>query len=69
VVYGCTGLPCVLSLLAGCDPSGFVCGVCLVSCGLVAAVLLFVGCRQFLGVVEAGIGFRYLKKSISKEKS
>jgi hypothetical protein len=25
-------------------------------------VLLFVGCRQFLGIVEARIGFRNLKK-------
>jgi hypothetical protein len=38
-----------------------VCGVCLVSCGLVATVLLLVGCRQFLGIVEAETWFRYLK--------
>jgi hypothetical protein len=36
--------------------------VCVVSCSLVAAVLLTVGCRQFLGIVEAGTWFRYLKK-------
>jgi hypothetical protein len=38
--------------------------VCLVSCDLVVVVLLFVGCRQFLGIVEAGTRFLYLKKYI-----
>jgi hypothetical protein len=39
-----------------------LCVVCLVSCGLVVAVLLFVSCGQFLGIVEAGTSFLYLKK-------
>jgi hypothetical protein len=38
-----------------------LCVVYLVSCGLVVVVLLFVGCRQFLGIVEAGTWFLYLK--------
>jgi hypothetical protein len=42
-----------------------LCVVSLVSCGLVAAVLLFVSCRQFLGIVEAGTSFLYLKKLTS----
>jgi hypothetical protein len=45
-------------------PMDLCVGVCLVSCGLVAAVMMFVGCRQFLGIVEAGTWFRYLKKTI-----
>jgi hypothetical protein len=40
--------------------------VCVVSCSLGAAVLLTVGCRQFLGIVEAGTWFRYLKIKYTK---
>jgi hypothetical protein len=36
-------------------------GACLVSCGLIAAVMMFVGYRQFLGIVEAGTWFLYKK--------
>jgi hypothetical protein len=42
-------------------------GACLVWCGLDAAMTMYVGCRQFLGIVEAGTQFRYLKK-INKGK-
>jgi hypothetical protein len=52
-----------LGVWLNCGPSGLVCvDVCVVSCSLVVAVLLTVGCRQFLGIVEAGTWFRYLKK-------
>jgi hypothetical protein len=29
---------------------------------------MFVGCRQFLGIVEAGTQFRYLKKQLLKQE-
>jgi hypothetical protein len=48
-----------LSLWLSCGPSGLMCGVCLVSCGLVTTILLFVGCKQFLGIVETGTCFLY----------
>jgi hypothetical protein len=37
-------------------------GACLVWCGLDAAMTMYVVCRQFLGIVEAGTQFRYPKK-------
>jgi hypothetical protein len=37
-------------------------GACLVWCGLDAAITMYVGCRQFLGIAEALTQFRYLKK-------
>jgi hypothetical protein len=57
-------LPCTfeLGLWLNCGPSGYL-DVCVVSCNLVAALLLTVGCRQFLGIVEAGTWFLYLKNS------
>jgi hypothetical protein len=39
-----------------------LCVMCLVSCSLVAVVLWFVGCRQFLGIVDAELDSFILKK-------